>query len=179
MINAAGKNSTSTIEDVDSFNLFMEQASKTVEEHILSYLPPKVTSETIERLVGTTKWSHDTDAYSSVIAEPVWDLISRKGKCWRPILGILLLRIFGKPEKEYEQLICVVTELIHTGALIIDDIEDSSALRRGGPTIHIKYKLDVALNAGNTLYFLPIPLIVNHPLLSESQKYEFFPRSGN
>lgn len=47
----------------------------------------------------------------------------------------------------------LAVEALHTGSLIVDDIEDASEWRRGGPTLHLKYGLPTALNAGNWLYF--------------------------
>lgn len=44
-------------------------------------------------------------------------------------------------------------EALHTGSLIIDDIEDASEWRRGDQTLHLKYGVPMALNAGNWLYF--------------------------
>jgi geranylgeranyl pyrophosphate synthase len=49
----------------------------------------------------------------------------------------------------------LLIELLHAGSLIVDDIEDDSEQRRGGPTLHRRYGLPVALNAGNWLYFWP------------------------
>lgn len=44
-------------------------------------------------------------------------------------------------------------EALHTGSLIVDDIEDQSEWRRGAPTLHLTYGMPTALNAGNWLYF--------------------------
>ena len=44
--------------------------------------------------------------------------------------------------------------VIHN-SLLVDDVEDSSELRRGKPCIHKTYGVDVAINAGNAMYFLP------------------------
>ena len=72
-------------------------------------------------------------------------------------LGFLL----GK-ENEYEitaddrerlNLVCEIVETIHAGALIVDDIQDDSKLRRNSETLHLKFGLPKALNAGNWLYF--------------------------
>lgn len=49
-----------------------------------------------------------------------------------------------------------VVERIHAGSLIVDDIEDESVVRRDFPTLHLKYGLAKALNAGNWLYFAPL-----------------------
>ncbi len=50
-------------------------------------------------------------------------------------------------------------EILHAGSLIVDDIEDNSVLRRGAPTLHLKYGLPIALNAGNWLYFWATELL--------------------
>ncbi|MFO0131652.1 MAG: polyprenyl synthetase family protein [bacterium] len=50
-------------------------------------------------------------------------------------------------------------EIIHNGSLIIDDIEDGSDLRREKPCVHKIYGTDVAVNAGNALYFIPMLFI--------------------
>jgi geranylgeranyl pyrophosphate synthase len=50
----------------------------------------------------------------------------------------------------------IIPEVIHNGTLIIDDIEDSSELRRGKPCTYTLYGVDIAVNAGNTMYYLPL-----------------------
>jgi geranylgeranyl pyrophosphate synthase len=44
-------------------------------------------------------------------------------------------------------------ERIHAGSLIVDDIQDGSAERRGGPALHVTTGVPAALNAGGWLYF--------------------------
>jgi len=47
-------------------------------------------------------------------------------------------------------------EMVHNGTLCVDDIEDDSKLRRGKPCLHLIYKVDIAINVGNAMYFLPL-----------------------
>ena len=58
------------------------------------------------------------------------------------------------------------------GGIIIDDIEDQSELRRGQPCLHLRYGVDVALNAGNLLYFLPALLLLEHPDLMPEKRLD-------
>jgi len=44
--------------------------------------------------------------------------------------------------------------------LMVDDIEDNSDFRRGKPCIHKAYGNDIAINAGNAMYFLPLKIIM-------------------
>jgi geranylgeranyl pyrophosphate synthase len=63
---------------------------------------------------------------------------------------------------------------------MIDDIEDDSEFRRGKPCTHRLFGLDVAINVGNTMYYLPLlPLMKNRDMLSAeklSKIYEIYVR---
>ena len=91
---------------------------------------------------------------------------------WRPIYGLLLLDALGVDVEPYETLISVVAEFVHNGSVIIDDIKDDSRTRRGEPTIHLRYGLPTAINAGNQLYFLPLLALSGHPALTPEQRNE-------
>lgn len=58
------------------------------------------------------------------LSDPIWDLLDRGGKRWRPILCMLIAELYGhKREEVYD--IAALCEIIHNGTLVIDDIEDS------------------------------------------------------
>lgn len=148
---------------------FMQQMADRVGSCLAGFLPRRFDDAAVESIVGKATWVHEADAYTKMLSVPLWDLLDRSGKRWRPVFGILMLEALGVTSGPYEELISSL-ELIHTGALIVDDIEDQSALRRGEETLHLRYGLDVALNAGNALYFLTAQLIMNHPSLSAAQR---------
>jgi geranylgeranyl pyrophosphate synthase len=52
-----------------------------------------------------------------------------------------------------------IIESLHAGSLVIDDIEDGSAYRSGGPALHVAFGVPRALNAGSWLYFWPHALL--------------------
>ena len=93
-------------------------------------------------------------AHAAEIEAPARNLLALGGKRWRPLLLALSCRLCGGREEPAIALAPVV-ELAHNGSLIIDDIEDGSDLRRGAPAAHLRHGLDLAINAGNLLYFLP------------------------
>ncbi len=148
------------------FEDYLKTFGARVDRRIEEFLPRKFDEAHVEKFVGAAHWKHEPEAYTEMISVPVWDMIERSGKRWRPIFGILILEALGVISRPYEKLICTMTELIHTGALIVDDIEDDSKLRRGGKCLHLQYGVDVALNAANALYFLPAVELMNHPALS-------------
>ncbi len=149
---------------------YLDRFTDSIQGHLEEFLPRIIDDQRLEQMVGKPHWRHDPQVYNKTIAGPVWDLIDRKGKSWRPVFILLLLETLGKLSKPYEALLSVPVELAHTGALIIDDVEDNSDIRRGKECIHLRYGVDVAINAGTTLFFLPTRLIDSHPLLSSDQK---------
>ncbi|MCK4835650.1 MAG: polyprenyl synthetase family protein, partial [Candidatus Aminicenantes bacterium] len=152
------------------FKDFLKSFGDRVERHIEEFLPKVIQTDDMQKYVGLPTWEYEPIAYTKLLSEPTWDLILRGGKRWRPVIGLLLLDALGKQPDPYESLVCVLAELIHTGSLIIDDIEDASLLRRGDECIHLRYGQDVAINAANTIYFLPTILISEHPCLSKMQR---------
>ena len=123
-------------------------------------------SPLVRRLLGRIEWAvtrplppgslglGDAAAEREEIEAPARDLLALGGKRWRPLLLALSCRMCGGPEDAAVALAPVV-ELAHNGSLIIDDIEDGADLRRGAPAAHLRHGLDLAVNAGNLLYFLP------------------------
>ena len=93
------------------------------------------------------------DAFLNQINAPAFDLLSRGGKRWRPLLMMLFYQLY-RGDDDILALTPLV-ELPHNGTLIIDDIEDSSDFRRGKPAVHLLYGTDLSVNTGNFLYFLP------------------------
>ena len=52
--------------------------------------------------------------------------------------------------------IAKVVKMLHTASLLIDDIEDSSVLRRGVPVAHSIFGIAQTMNSGNYVYFLAL-----------------------
>ncbi|MBL0289775.1 MAG: polyprenyl synthetase family protein [Betaproteobacteria bacterium] len=146
--------------------------TRNVDRSLEDLLPRRFDQAAVERFVGPARGTHEIDAYTAGLAVPVWDLIDRSGKRWRPLFGLLLLESLGVPSAPYAGLIACMTEMVHTATLIVDDIEDDSLLRRGAECLHLRYGVDVALNAGNALYFLPSVVLFEHPLLDPDQRWQ-------
>jgi geranylgeranyl pyrophosphate synthase/predicted secreted hydrolase len=138
------------------------------------FLPEQLDHSHLARWAGTPRLAIDAQAHTEGLSKPVWDLLNRGGKHWRPIFGFLLLDVLGVDAAPYETLFSVMPEFIHNGSVIVDDIEDRSETRRGEETLHLRYGLATALNAENMLYFLPILALAEQPELSASQRDEIY-----
>jgi len=46
-------------------------------------------------------------------------------------------------------------------------------MRRNDQCVHLKYGVDVAINAGNFMYFIPILKLLQSPKFTNDQKLQF------
>ncbi len=76
--------------------------------------------------------------------------------------------VVGGDSRKFVQWLAM-PELIHVGSLIVDDVQDKSTVRRGGPTCHLIYGEPLAINTGNAAYFLGQKLLISDEL-SNAQK---------
>jgi geranylgeranyl pyrophosphate synthase len=90
--------------------------------------------------------------------EPVDHFVGCRGKRIRAALLNLSYRIAGG-RGEVPQEISHAIEWLHAGSLVIDDVQDGSALRRGQPTMHQQLGMPLAVNAGNFMYFRAMEFI--------------------
>lgn len=96
--------------------------------------------------------------WAQALRDPVLALLQRPGKGFRQRMTDLAFRLAGG-QGAPPPLLGALLEVIHAGSMIIDDIEDGSPERRGGPAVHRQHGLPLALNAGNWMYFAPLDLL--------------------
>ncbi|MFW6385279.1 MAG: polyprenyl synthetase family protein [Halodesulfurarchaeum sp.] len=133
-----------------------------IDEEIERLLPRELTEEAVVDLFGPARYSYDTTALQKALVDPLWDLLDRGGKRWRPVLFLKLIEGVGGDPEDFLPY-AIIPEILHTGTIIVDDVEDEATLRRGEEAIHLRYGTDVALNAGNALYFVPLKIISRNP----------------
>ena len=148
---------------------YLKEKSKQIDQVIEKWVPRQYDKESLERTLGPPSFSYNIEAANKAIAEPIWDLLDRGGKRWRPALMLMVCEALGgDPEKFIDWV--AIPELVHNGTLMVDDIEDSSELRRGKPCTHKIFGEDVAINAGNAMYYLPLQVMLRaRGKLSDSQ----------
>ncbi|PSQ11555.1 polyprenyl synthetase [Halobacteriales archaeon QS_5_70_15] len=133
-----------------------------VDETIERILPRELDEEHLAGFFGEPTYRYDAEAIQRALVDPIWDLLDRGGKRWRAVLFLLLVEAFGEAPEAYLEYACV-PEILHNGTIIVDDVEDDADLRRGEPALHRIYGTDVALNAGNAMYFVPLKLVGRNP----------------
>lgn len=140
---------------------YLEKKKLEIDKIIEKYLPKKVSKKWLEFTFGKPRYSYFQKAAQEVLINPLQEFLSRGGKRWRPALFLLIVQAIGGDLKKVKDFL-IISELLHTGSLCIDDIEDNAELRRGKPCLHRIFGTDVALNAGNFLYFLPLITLIKN-----------------
>ncbi|MCL2174868.1 MAG: polyprenyl synthetase family protein [Treponema sp.] len=122
-----------------------------IENEIERWLPFETSREWAINVFSEFGKKVDMGSTNNLLA-PLEELIFRGGKRWRPLLMTLICETLNGGDMSIP--LSPVVELSHNASLIHDDIEDESDERRGKPSIHRMYGVDVAVNAGSFLYFL-------------------------
>jgi geranylgeranyl pyrophosphate synthase len=125
---------------------------------IKNFVPRRYVEKDIINIAGQPSFQNDPDTLTKAITEPIWEILDRGGKRWRCTLVFLVAEVLGKSHETVTDFL-PITEIIHNGTLVIDDIEDNSEVRRGKPCLHLVYRPDVAINVGNAMYFLPLTIL--------------------
>jgi geranylgeranyl diphosphate synthase type I len=134
---------------------FLEEKAPLIDKAIEKYIPRKFSEKSILFKVNPPLYSSNLEALNKGIAEPIWEILDRGGKRWRPALFLLICEALGKNSEDCLDF-AIIPEIVHNGTLIVDDLEDSSELRRGKPCTYRIFGVDIAVNAGNAMYYLPL-----------------------
>jgi Geranylgeranyl pyrophosphate synthase len=106
--------------------------------------------------------------------DPIKELLARGGKRLRPTLCMLSCDAFGGNVKSALPT-AIAIEFFHNFTLVHDDIQDKSQLRRGEPTLHIKYGVPIVLNAGDGLYAISYQVLEdNEEILGIKKAWRIF-----
>lgn len=116
--------------------------------------------------------------WEPALVGPLMDFLARPGKEFRARLVQLGWQLSGRNQAPPVELPLLI-EALHSGSLIVDDIQDESNERRGAPALHCRYGLPRALNAGNFLYFWALELLTRLalPPITELALHRAFSRT--
>jgi geranylgeranyl pyrophosphate synthase len=92
----------------------------------------------------------------AALVAPIREIADRGGKGWRSYAALACIDLVGGDSRRFLHWL-IMPEIVHVGSLIVDDVEDESSVRRGGPTCHLMHGTASAINAGTAAYFLAEP----------------------
>lgn len=156
------------IEDLDDF---FTEVGKEVRRSISQVMPLEPSYEQLRALVASKEFDRymdgvDVPSLARTLIAPVREITDRGGKSWRSYASLACCDVVGGDSRKFVQWLAI-PELMHVGSLIVDDIQDGSMLRRGGPSCHVVYGQAVAINAGTAAYFMTQQLLVSNEIPAE------------
>jgi geranylgeranyl diphosphate synthase, type II len=92
--------------------------------------------------------------------EPVNYILSIGGKRLRPLLVLMGCELFSK-DINRALSIAMAVEVFHNFTLLHDDIMDDAPLRRGKPTVHVKYNINTGILSGDVMLILAYEFLRN------------------
>lgn len=116
----------------------------------------------LERLKSNSQEAPWPAANERILLEPYRYLAEQPGKDIRGAL-IDAFNIWLQVPSEALEVIKTIVQQLHTASLLVDDVEDSSDLRRGNPVAHKIFGVAQTVNGANYVYFLYVfQLLVGH-----------------
>ncbi|MBO4665384.1 MAG: polyprenyl synthetase family protein, partial [Paludibacteraceae bacterium] len=109
--------------------------------------------------IGKWDWSREPKG----LYEPIGYALAAGGKRIRPRLAMLGSRVFGGKEEDVLPA-ALALEVFHNFTLLHDDVMDKASVRRGRPTVHVKWNENTAILSGDQM------LIEAYKLLSRVPK---------
>ncbi|KAF2432480.1 terpenoid synthase [Tothia fuscella] len=104
---------------------------------------------------GKGKKAEWTEAKEKILLGPFDYLYGHPGKDIRAQL-IGAFNAWLKVPEESLKIITKVVGMLHTASLLVDDVEDSSLLRRGAPVANSIFGTAQTINSANYIYFLSL-----------------------
>lgn len=142
-------------EDLDNY---FKAVGRVVRKSLRDVIPIEPTYEQARELIGSDRRDHymdgvDLKQLGRTLIAPIREITDRGGKGWRSYATITCCDIVGGDSREIVQWLAM-PEMMHVGSLIVDDVQDKSVIRRGGPAAHHIYGEAQAINSGTAAYFI-------------------------
>ncbi|MCS6935275.1 MAG: polyprenyl synthetase family protein [Chitinophagales bacterium] len=137
---------------------FLKAVSKATLKSVQHIIPLSFGQEKFEELISRKGNKHltrgvDKKKYIEKLIKPIRDITDRKGKSWRSYATVACCDAVGGDSQVAIDWLAL-PELMHVGSLMVDDVQDKSTIRRGGPAAHILHGEAIAINSGTAAYFL-------------------------
>ncbi|HEX9101158.1 MAG TPA: polyprenyl synthetase family protein, partial [Polyangia bacterium] len=148
----------SGFEPVADLDEFFAAVGEEVRKSVATLMPLEPTHAEVRELIAAEDRDQymdgvDTQQIARSLFKPLREIADRGGKSWRSYAALACCDVVEGDSRKFVQWLAI-PELMHVGSLIVDDVEDKSTVRRGGPAAHLIYGEPLAINSGTAGYFI-------------------------
>ncbi len=108
--------------------------------------------------IGKLDWPREPQC----LYEPIGYTLAAGGKRVRPQLALLATKLFGGNEEDVLPA-ALALEVFHNFTLLHDDVMDKAQVRRGRPTVHVKWNANTAILSGDQMMIEAYKLLSQVP----------------
>lgn len=105
--------------------------------------------------------------------EPIEYTLAAGGKRVRPQLAMIASQLFGGKDEDVLPA-ALALEVFHNFTLLHDDVMDHADVRRGRPTVHVKWNANTAILSGDQMLIEAYKLLASVPKEKLSQCLDMF-----
>lgn len=148
----------SGFEPIKNLDEFFSAVGEEVRRSVAEVIPFAPDTERARALIAAEGRDHyldgvDLGQLGRALLAPMREITDRGGKSWRSYAALACCDVVEGDSRKFTQWLAM-PELLHVGSLIIDDVQDRSTVRRGGPACHLVHGEPLAINAGTAAYFI-------------------------
>jgi len=123
----------------------------------------------VNQVIESLDWSKDPKG----LYEPIGYTLASGGKRIRPTLAMIASSLFGGKEEEVLPA-ALALEVFHNFTLLHDDVMDRAEVRRGRPTVHVKWNDNTAILSGDQMLIEAYKLLSHVPTDKLPQVLQWF-----
>ena len=123
----------------------------------------------INKAIESLDWSKEPKG----LYEPIAYTLASGGKRLRPTLALIAAALFGGNEEDVLPA-ALALEVFHNFTLLHDDVMDRAAVRRGRPTVHVKWDDNTAILSGDQMLIEAYRLLSGVPADKLPQVLKWF-----
>ena len=123
----------------------------------------------INKAIESLDWSKEPKG----LYEPIAYTLASGGKRLRPTLALIAAALFGGKEEDVLPA-ALALEVFHNFTLLHDDVMDRAAVRRGRPTVHVKWDDNTAILSGDQMLIEAYRLLSGVPADKLPQVLKWF-----
>ena len=163
--------------DAETLDDFFKSVGEAVRESVRQHYPLELSREHANKLVTAPGREHvidgvDLPQLARTLIAPVRQITDRGGKAWRSYAALACCDVVLGDSRKFASWLAF-PEFMHVGSLIVDDVQDRSTVRRGGPTAHVTFGEPIAINAGTAAYFMGERLL-RRSLVADADKLKLY-----